>query len=398
MWSNESGLGAGVALAGRYRLVERIGAGGFGAVFRAQDEDLGREVAVKVLRPTATDPAEAAELLARFDREAKLTAGVRHPNVVAVHDRGTHGEVAFVVMELLPGPDLGTVVRQRDPLPVTEVLAYGRQVAVGLAHLHGLARPVIHRDLKPPNLLLDGDVVKICDFGIAIAPGVTRHTQVGVRIGSPQYMSPEQCRGDDLTPASDVHAFGAVLYCLLAGGPPFSAAEGFVACAQRIIHDPPDPIQRFRPDVPDALADLVHAMLAKDPSDRPDAGTVAQELRAVAAPESRAVSAGTQRRAPAPDDPQAELVAAGELLARGGYAEAAVRFTGLARRLDADGRGQDPVRFAAEFGRVRAADALGRGSEAALRWGRLLARATAALGEDHDLVRELWRYGEVRSR
>lgn len=396
MWSSESGLDAGVALAGRYRLVERIGAGGFGAVFRAQDEDLGREVAVKVLRPTATDPTEAAELLARFDREAKLMAGVRHPNVVAVHDRGTHGEVAFVVMELLPGPDLGTVVRQRDPLPVTEVLAYARQVAVGLAHLHGLDRPVIHRDLKPPNLLLDGAVVKICDFGIAIAPGVTRHTQVGVLIGSPQYMSPEQCRGDDLTPASDVYAFGAVLYCLLAGGPPFSAADGFAACARRIIHDPPDPIQRYRPDAPDGLAELVHRTLAKAAADRPDAATVARELPAIADPASEA--AATRQRTSAPDGPQAELAAAEELLARGGYADAAARFTALARRLDADGMSGQPVRFAAEFGRVRAADALGRGGEAAARWGRLLARATAALGEDHDLVRQLRRYGEVRSR
>jgi serine/threonine protein kinase len=398
MWTSESGLDAGSVLAGRYRLVERIGAGGFGTVFGAQDEDLDREVAVKVLRPTATDPAEAAEVLARFDREARLAAGVRHPNVVAVHDRGTHGAVAFLVMELLSGPDLGTVIREDGPLPVARVLGYATQVATGLAHLHGLDRPVIHRDLKPQNLLLDGEVVKICDFGIAIAPGVARHTQVGVRIGSPQYMSPEQCRGEELTPASDVHAFGVVLYCLLAGGPPWSAAGGFDACAGRIKHDPPDPVQRHRPDTPDTLAELVHAMLAKAAPDRPDAATVAQELRAVAASESGPIAAITRPRPPAPDDPQAELAAAEELLARGGYAAAADRFTRLARRLDAEGLGEDQVRFASEFGRVRAADALGRGGEAAARWGRLLARATAELGKDHDLVRELRRYGEVRSR
>lgn len=396
MWTSESGLAAGVSLAGRYRLVERIGAGGFGTVFRARDLDLGRDVAVKVLRP---DPDGAADVLARFDREAKLMAGVRHPNVVSVYDRGAHDDVAFVVMELLAGPDLATVVRQDDPLPVTEVLGYVTQVAAGLRYLHGLPRPVIHRDLKPQNLLLDGDVVKIGDFGIAIAPGVSRHTRAGVVIGSLQYMAPEQCRGDEATAASDVYAFGAVLYCLLAGEPPFSAADGFVACAQRILHEPPDPIGRYRPDVPDALAELIHAMLAKAAPDRPDAPAVATELAAVAAPApATGTSATAERRLPGSDGTHDELAAAEQLLARGGYAEAAARFTVLARRLDADGRGEDPVRFAAEFGRVRAADALGHGGEAAARWGRLLARATAALGEDHDLVREVRRYGEVRSR
>lgn len=417
MWTSDPRLGAGATLAHRYRLVERIGAGGFGTVLRARDEDLDRDVAVKVLRPTATDPEETAELLARFDREARLTAGVRHPNVVTVYDRGTHDDIAFVVMELLSGPDLATVVRRQAPLPVDDVLRYATHVAAGLAHLHGLPRPVIHRDLKPQNLLLDGDTVKICDFGIAIAPGVTRHTRAGVLIGSPQYMSPEQCRGEALTPASDVYAFGAVLYCLLAGEAPVSAADGFGVCAQRIIHDPPDPVQRYRPDTPDVIASLVHAMLTKAAPARPDAATVARELAAIALPAAGTATPTTTRRripapgAPHPDPPAAqgwvtsevpaaaeELAVAEELLARGGYADAAARFTALARRLDADGLSDDPARFAAELGRIRAADAMGRGGEAAARWGRLVARAGAALGEDHDLVRELRRYAEVRSR
>lgn len=445
MWSDESGVNTGLTLAGRYRLVGRVATGGFGTVFRARDENLGREVAIKVLRPVASDPDETAQALARFDREARLLAGIRHPHVVAVYDRGTDGAVAFVVMELLPGPNVATVVERDHPLPLPQVLRYATQVAAGLAHLHGLSRPVIHRDLKPQNLVLDGDVVKVCDFGVAIAPGVPRHTQAGLVIGSPQYMSPEQCQGEQLTPASDIYAFGAVLYCLLAGEAPFSAAAGFASCTAQIVHDPPDDVRRFRPDTPDPLAELVHAMLAKAAPARPDAAAVARDLAATArlpevteaatadpdpiagqpvpttaavtedpgqpggadigqrpepnaTPEALSSTTLTRPRASTIEGARAELAEAERLLAEGEAGLAAAGFVAVARRLDATGHGQEPERFAAEFGRVRAADALGNGSEAAARWGRLLARAAAALGEQHDLVRQVRHFGNVRSQ
>ena len=380
-------IDVGTLLAGRYRLLEQIGRGGFGTVFRGSDVDLGREVAVKLMRAGFPDD-QAEELLARFDREARVMAMIKHPNIVMVYDRGRHGGGAFVVMEFLPGPDLGVLQRRTGLLPIADVLHYGRQVAAGLEGLHGHTTPVIHRDLKPRNLILDhGGVLKICDFGVASLPtaGVTRYTTVRAAIGTDVYMSPEQVRGDQVTPASDVYSFGAVLYSLLAGGPPFSNEGGFDACAHRIVTEPPEPIVTRRPDVPPPLADLIHVMLAKPAPARPDATAVRHELERIAATAGR----------PREEEPGAALAAAERRLDLGEYGEADTRFTGIARRLDAAGLAESPLWFAAEFGRVRAGHGLGHGTQAALRWLRLEHRARDVLGPGHDLTLAIQAYGGV---
>ncbi len=403
-------IGAGALLAGRYRLIEQIGRGGFGTVFRGTDLDLGRDVAVKLMRPDLPDD-EAEELLARFDREARVMAMIKHPNIVMVYDRGRHEGGSFVVMEFLPGPDLGVLQRRDGLLPIADVVHYGRQIAAGLECLHGHATPVVHRDLKPQNLILDhGGVLKICDFGVAALPtaGLTRYTMTPAAIGTDLYMSPEQCRGATVTPASDIYSFGTVLYSLLAGGPPFSNAGGFDACAHRIVTEPPEPMPARRPDVPPPLATLIHAMLAKPAADRPDATTVRHELQRIA--ETTTAPPSYAAPAPAPEGTgrpgrrdggegeewaRAELAAAEHLLGEGRHDEAHRRFAETARHLDTTGDGATPSWFAAEFGRIRAAQALGGGTETALRWVRLERRARETLGPAHPLTHAIQEYGGI---
>lgn len=389
---------AGTVLAGRYRVVTRIGAGGAGTVLRCHDENLDRDVAIKLLR-TDLPPAEARELRARFDREARVLAGLHHPNLVTVHDRGVHEGTAFLVMEYLPGPDLGTVLRQEGLLPHADVARYGAQAAAGLAYLHGCATPVVHRDLKPQHLVLDhAATVKICDFGGVALPtaDLTRITRFGTAVGTGWYMSPEQCRGEPVEPASDVYSLGAVLYALLAGGPPFSDARGFAELSRRIVTEPPEPLAERRPDAPPALTELVHAMLAKDAMDRPDAAAVHGVLAALAAaPQAAGRDLLAPSDLPDPLDPRdlSELEAAEQLFRLGRYPEAYAGFTAIVRRFRAAGDPGHPAALAAEFGRVRAGHALGRQTEAATRWYRLTRRARAALGPDHELVRVIMRYG-----
>lgn len=442
---------AGSVLAGRYRVVARIGEGGSGTVLRCRDENLDRDVAVKLLR-TGLPAAEDRELRARFDREARVLARLRHPNLVTVHDRGVHEGAAFLVMEYLAGPDLGTIQRRDGLLPHPDVVRYGEQAAAALAYLHGGATPVVHRDIKPQNLVLDhAAVLKICDFGGVVLPAadLTRLTGFGVAVGTGLYMSPEQCRGERVGPASDVYSLGTVLYALLAGGPPFSDARGFIELARRIVTEPPEPLADRRPDAPAALTGLVHAMLAKDAADRPDAATVHDALAALAGtppppgrPARTAATAGRNphaETAPADRDPYAgaatagdrnpytetapagrspygravpaadrdpdtdaapsgrdreELAAAEEELRLGRHAEAYAAFTEIVHRFKAAGDLAHPTALAAEFGRIRAGAALGRQTEAAMRWYRLAHRARQALGDDHELVRTIVRYGE----
>src|SRR4051794_2220881 len=222
----------GQRLADRYLLTALLGKGGFGAVYAARDERLDRTVAVKVVNSGADGGQRA-----RFVREAKVMAMVRHPAIVVVHDFGWHDDDAFVVMEHLRGPDLGQLLENTSRLPVPEVLHHGVLVAGGLAWLHAQPTPVVHRDLKPSNLVLDGDgTVKICDFGIAavLDGALTKLTRPGVVLGTLSYMAPEQCEGLEATTATDMYAFGAVLYALLAGTPPISAKDGFLAYARRL--------------------------------------------------------------------------------------------------------------------------------------------------------------------
>jgi serine/threonine-protein kinase len=194
----------GRVLGGRYRLVELLGQGGMATIYRAQDTQLGRDVAVKVLRAEyGTDEA----FVARFRQEARSAAALSHPSIVNVFDYGTDEAGPFIVMELVTGGDLGQVLRERGPLPPEAARSVAQQIAEALAAAH--ARGIIHRDIKPSNVLLTGGGrVKVGDFGIAQAFTASALTSPGVTMGSVHYFSPEQARGEHLTPASDIYALG----------------------------------------------------------------------------------------------------------------------------------------------------------------------------------------------
>ncbi|MGW5351394.1 WD40 repeat domain-containing serine/threonine protein kinase [Streptomyces sp. NPDC004031] len=288
----------GDVLAGRYRLERVLGRGGMGAVWLGRDETvLDRDVAVKVLHETSADPTAAR----RFRKEAATLAGLQHPGITVVHDAGSHEGHLFLVMELLHGADLARLTaRHPRGLPFDTVFGLSRQTAQALAAAH--AGGVIHRDLKPANLFLQDDGrVKICDFGIARGTDtVSTLTESGRVVGTPAYMSPEQCRDLPLDTRSDMYALGCVMYELLTGEPPFTARQPLYALLRQHAEVPAPPVAGRRPDVPGPLADLVAALLAKDPRDRPDARALAAALTTspAPAPPARGPLATTRRDVP----------------------------------------------------------------------------------------------------
>ncbi|MEV6956374.1 serine/threonine-protein kinase [Streptomyces sp. NPDC051183] len=271
----------GERFSGRYRLVVRLGHGGIGEVWEAYDTELERPVALKVL--LEFDAAE--ELLRRFRREAAIGARLRHPGITVVHDIGQHENRLFIVMELLEGRDLAQVLR-RSPggLPVPEAVDLAVQAAEALAAAH--AQQVVHRDLKPANLfLLTEGRLKICDFGIARTADATGGlTVTGRPFGTPPYMAPEQWRGEHVDARCDLYALGCVLHALLTGDAPFPATEQPWVLMRRHLDEVPPPLRSVRADVPAGVEELVSALLAKDPAERPDAATTARRLLALRAP------------------------------------------------------------------------------------------------------------------
>ncbi len=252
-------------LADRYELGDRMGSGGMGTVWRAHDRTLGRNVAVKLLHEGLAADTTFAQ---RFRQEALSAAKLTHPNVVAVFDAGEHEGVPFIVMELVEGPSLHGILAEHGALPVAEVARIGRAVCSALAHAH--SRGLIHRDMKPANVLLEegSREPKVADFGIAKgledSAGLTR---TGGLIGTAAYLSPEQVSGQSATPASDVYAVGCMLYASLCGEPPFGGTTP-VAIAMKHLRDPVPMIRERRPDVPEAFAAVVHRALEKDPARR----------------------------------------------------------------------------------------------------------------------------------
>jgi serine/threonine-protein kinase len=248
------------ATLGRYRLVERLGQGGMATVYRAEDPTLGREVAVKVMHPFVAERSEASQ---RFEREARAIAGLRHPNVLALYDyQPAAGETpAYLVMELLSGPSLRGFLEQHGA-PLCEVGAMiGLAVARALGAAH--ARAIVHRDVKPENVMLDGARVVLCDFGIArmaLEEGVTAS---GTLLGSPAYMSPEQAAGEEIDARSDLFALGSLLYQLATGALPFVAAQplGTLARIARGEHAPPT---AKNPRVPRWLEQVIERCLQVD--------------------------------------------------------------------------------------------------------------------------------------
>ncbi|GAB2826474.1 hypothetical protein GCM10022221_25640 [Actinocorallia aurea] len=276
--SDAQGTAAGRELGGRYRLESLIGQGGMGQVWRATDQRLRRQVAVKIL---PAELAVAAGGLARFEREAEATAALQHPGITTVFDIGQEDDgLTYLVMEHLEGEDLRAVLdRHPDGLPVADAAGFARQIAEALAAAH--ARGIVHRDIKPANLFVLGDGrLKLLDFGIAgLSEAATRLTRDGGSVGTPLYMAPEQFKGQAPDARTDLYALGGVLYELLTGTPPFSPASGLPGLLYAHLHEPAPSVASRRADVPEHLGQLVAALLAKPLEERPqDAAAVAAYL------------------------------------------------------------------------------------------------------------------------
>jgi eukaryotic-like serine/threonine-protein kinase len=284
-------LAADHLIADRYEVLDLLGEGGMGAVYRVRDRELGEIVALKTLK---AEVAESEGGLERFRREAKLARRVTHPNVARTFDVGTHEGVRFLTMELIEGEPLSRTL-SRGPCALPESLRIGAEIARGLAAAHAVG--VVHRDLKPDNVMVSGARVVITDFGIARQTGVIGDAahSVGIVLGTPAYMAPEQVEARELDGRADIYALGIVLYQMLTGELPFAGDTPFAMAAARLHGDIPDPAKKD-PSLPPAIVALVRSALARKREDRPDAQAILErldELRAgrfdtpVALPSSR---------------------------------------------------------------------------------------------------------------
>ena len=262
----------GRVLASRYELLELLGEGGMGAVYRAHDRELDEAVALKLLRPEIA--ADAASLV-RFRREVKLARRVTHRNVARTFDLGVDADLRFLTMELIVGKSI-TEHFGGERVALPEVLRVAEEVARGLAAAH--AAGVVHRDLKPDNVMLADDRVVLTDFGIArIADGHREAAKTGSIIGTPAYMAPEQLDGGAVDGRTDIYALGTMLYELLLGVLPFSGDTPMAMAAQRLISEPPDP-RRIDPNLPEPLSRLLQEALARKREARPDAQTFVDRI------------------------------------------------------------------------------------------------------------------------
>lgn len=250
----------GQELDGRYRMVRRIGSGGMADVWLADDTELGRQVALKILHENF---ARDSEFVARFQREASAAAALQHPNVVGVFDRGQVEDTYYIAMEYVDGSPLRDLIKRG--LTNDESIEIGRQILAAAEFAHG--RGIVHRDLKPMNVLIDREGrIRVTDFGIARAGG-SEITQTGSVMGTAQYLSPEQAQGLDVTPASDVYSVGVMLFEMLTGRVPFDG-DNTVAIAMKQVSEQPIAPSRVNPNVTPALDAVVLRALAKDPAAR----------------------------------------------------------------------------------------------------------------------------------
>jgi serine/threonine-protein kinase len=257
-------------LQGRYHLERELGAGGMGAVYLARDLQLERQVAIKVLPP---ELAVRPELRERFLRETRVAAGFSHPNIVAVHAVEEHPQLLCFVMGFIEGETLGQRVRRAGPLGATEAVRVLQEVAWALSYAHG--RGVVHRDIKPDNILIERATGRalVTDFGIArsTASGAAGLTQVGEVVGTPQFMSPEQAAGESLDGRSDLYSLGVVGFLAVTGRLPFEASSAQAVMAMHLTQPAPR-VGTLRPDLPQALCAAIDRCLEKDPAKRFESG------------------------------------------------------------------------------------------------------------------------------
>jgi len=301
-------VGEGTTIDGRYRLLRRLGSGGMADVWLAEDSHLQRQVALKILHRRF---AQDREFVERFRREAEAAAGLSHPNVVAVYDRGDVEGTYYIAMQLLEGRSLKELIDQG--LTPEQSAALIRQVleAAGFAHRNG----VVHRDLKPQNVVVDAEgKATVTDFGIARA-GASEITQAGSVMGTPHYLSPEQAQGQAVTAVSDLYAIGVILYEALAGRVPFEA-DSAVAIAMKQVSSAPQRPSSINPGVSPALDAVVMRALEKDPGQRFQSAEAFIAALDAAIAEPRAELGGTAAFAPLPpaaiSDEEAAAIAAGE--------------------------------------------------------------------------------------
>src|SRR5215472_11882730 len=271
-------------LGGRYVLEEVLGTGGMATVWRATDELLGREVAVKVLSPHY---AADAGFMARLEREARHAAQLGHPRLVTVFDCGIDNGTAFIVMELVAGRTLRQVLDDAGTLPPEQAVSIAAAVCEALEVAH--AARLVHRDIKPANIVVSGSEVKVLDFGIARADGSAGGTPTLGALGTVAYLSPEQASGRPAGPQSDLYSLGCVLFEMLAGEPPFTA-DSAVGLAYRHVHDHPGPPSALQPGVPAQLDAVTARLLAKEPAARPASAAAARaDLLAALTPDATPV-------------------------------------------------------------------------------------------------------------
>jgi len=257
-------LHPGSAFGPRYRILQRLGQGGMGIVFKAFDDELGIPVALKLIRPEAmTDPEAALQMERRFKRELVLARQVTHKNVVRIHDLGELNGIKYFTMPFIEGRDLGALLTVEGKLPVARALHIARQVTYGLAAAHEVG--VVHRDLKPENVMLDADdTAVIMDFGLARTNDGTHLTKTGAVMGTLSYMAPEQARGADVDHRADIYAWGLMLYDMVAG----RRRSGRDPMSEMLarMQDGPPPIRTVEPHVPEALG----AIIARSTDPNPD--------------------------------------------------------------------------------------------------------------------------------
>ena len=247
---------------GKYRIVDKLGRGGMGTVYRAVDETLDREVAIKVLNPDLSDP----DVLKRFRAEAVTLARLNHPGIATIYELHHQQEDLLMVMEYVRGETFHDLSDRLGPIAPPQAAHLCMQVLDALGHAH--RGGVVHRDLKPANVMItEGGAVKVMDFGIARVLGTEHFTHGGYMMGTPAYMAPEQVLGREIDGRADLYSVGVVLYRLLTGRLPFNA-DTAISMVQMQISEPPTPMVTFRPDLPPWCSAIVERALAKSPADR----------------------------------------------------------------------------------------------------------------------------------